>query len=59
MYCGWENYGEVASGYGASIHNFGLSSVGNAEWKILACSECGHIQMFRLDKARRDNLWQT
>jgi serine/threonine protein kinase len=56
-YCGWGFYQEMASGQGAAVHNFGLAVVGSANWKIMACSECGHVQIFRLDMARNNNFW--
>lgn len=57
-YCGWGTYREVASGNGASISNFGLANVGNPNWRIAACDECGHVQIFRIDLARRDSWWE-
>jgi len=55
-YCGWGHYDAIVDG--GSVHNFGFVYVGDPKWKILACTECGHIQLFRLDHARRDNLWK-
>jgi serine/threonine protein kinase len=54
-FCGWGQYRVIHSG--TEIYNFGLQQVGSPDWRILACSECGHIQMFRLDYAKRDNWW--
>lgn len=55
-FCGWGKY-DVVVRNGNGVYNFGLSPVGNPNWKILACTECGHIQLFRLDHAKPDNWW--
>lgn len=57
-YCGWGVYKEVASGSGANVQNFGFKVTGNADWRVLACEECGHIDLFRVDLAKDNNWWE-
>jgi AraC-like DNA-binding protein len=54
-FCGWGKYQLIHSK--TEVFNFGLQPVGNPDWRVLACNECGHIQLFRLDHARKDNWW--
>jgi len=57
-YCGWGVYKEVASGSGAHVQNFGFRVTGNPDWRVLACDECGHIDLFRVDLAKDNNWWK-
>jgi serine/threonine protein kinase len=54
-FCGWGKYQLIHNK--SDVHNFGLTPVGNPDWRVLACNECGHIQLFRLDHARKDSWW--
>jgi serine/threonine protein kinase len=56
-YCGEGNYHLVARGNDTSIYNFGLNRVGQANWRVLACNQCGHVQFFRVDYAQRKEWW--
>ena len=52
-YCGVGRYTIRAQGADTSVSNFGFSLVGAPNWRILTCSECGHVQAFRVDLANR------
>jgi serine/threonine protein kinase len=56
--CGWcqrANYVHAVEGEPNDANNFGLRPVGNPEFHLLVCPECGHVEMFRADLAR--NPW--
>jgi hypothetical protein len=58
-FCGvgrYRQYASTAMG-GATIRNFGLNPAGTSDVLILACNECGHLQMFRVD-AGREGAWK-
>ena len=42
-----------------SVHNFGFNVVGSANWRIMVCDTCGHVQIFRLEEARKRDWWET
>ena len=54
-YCGWGTY-RIAH-RGNQVYNFGLQPVGNPDWRILVCNECGHCELFRLDLIDGNNWW--
>ncbi len=54
-FCGWGKY-EIKH-MGTYVHNFGFNAVGNPDWRVLVCNDCGHVQLFRLDMAKKDNWW--
>lgn len=56
-YCGYGVYKLVASG--VNVRNFGFTPVGNPNWKVLVCSDCGHVQAFRVDFASRQEWWSS
>lgn len=56
IYCGQGIYNEQPSSVTA-VRNFGIEPVGSAQWRILVCNTCGHVQLFRFDKASRKDWW--
>ena len=57
-YCGLGYYTTKAQGANTSVQNFGYNLVGAPDWRILTCSECGHVQAFRVDHATRKEWWE-
>ncbi len=57
-YCGSGYYVLHAKNNDLAVQNFGFNLVGVPDWRILTCSECGHVQVFRVDFANRKNWWQ-
>lgn len=43
---------------GTHLHNFGFQLVGNAQWRVLVCDHCGHVQLFRLERLRDPEVWK-
>ncbi|MFH1745583.1 MAG: serine/threonine-protein kinase [Planctomycetota bacterium] len=41
-----------------SVRDFGFQSVGQPQWIILACDHCGHVELFRPDRAQKKKLWK-
>ena len=39
------------------VSNFGSSAVGDAQWRVYACTHCGHVQSFRADLAAYKEPW--
>jgi serine/threonine protein kinase len=59
-YCGKGEYQNViGNNQGMDVHNFGFQPVGGAKWIILVCDYCGNTQIFRPDKIKRNNPWET
>lgn len=56
-YCGIGRYTVRAEGASIEVRNFGFELVGNPDWRILTCNECGHVQAFRVDLAERKEWW--
>jgi serine/threonine protein kinase len=56
-YCGEGIYQIIAKGIDVSVQRFGLNAFGGADWRIMACDQCGHIQLFRVDQAKRKDWW--
>jgi serine/threonine protein kinase len=56
-YCGEGTYQIIAKGIEGSVQRFGLNVLGGADWRIMACDQCGHIQLFRVDQAKRKDWW--
>ncbi|MGH2364374.1 MAG: serine/threonine-protein kinase [Chloroflexota bacterium] len=56
-YCGDGSYAVIAKDHDG-VRNFGLDLVGHPDWRILVCDCCGHVQLFRLDMAKRRDLWK-
>jgi hypothetical protein len=56
-YCGEGVYKIIARGGDVSVQNFGLNRVGVADWRIMVCEQCGHVQLFRIDLAKRKDWW--
>lgn len=42
----------------SDVGNFGINVVGPADWKIYVCNYCGHVQLFRYDKAKPPEWWK-
>lgn len=55
-YCGLGQYSLVAKNT-TNVRNFGFTPVGGSDWRIFVCSECGNVQAFRVDLARRSEWW--
>lgn len=55
-YCGYGTYVTRAKD-NTDVNNFGFQSVGNPDWRILVCNECGHVQAFRVDMAISKEWW--
>lgn len=36
---------------------FGTHPISGAEWRILVCKQCGHVQWFRIERADQRNTW--
>lgn len=49
IYCGDGRYRLIAKRADIAIRNFGFQAVGNPDWRIFVCEQCGHVNMFRLD----------
>ena len=56
-YCGIGQYTIRARGASSDVRNLGFELVGNPDWRVLACNECGHIQAFRVDLADKKEWW--
>src|SRR5215213_1743413 len=49
-YCGYGEYVLQADTH-TQVSNFGFNVVADPDWKIFTCSDCGHVQIFRVDMA--------
>jgi serine/threonine protein kinase len=56
-YCGQGEY-IVRVSDSSNVDAFGLKAVAPADWLILACHVCGHVQAFRLDMAEQRDWWE-
>jgi serine/threonine protein kinase len=56
-YCGQGEY-IVRVSDSSNVDAFGLKAVAPADWLILACNVCGHVQAFRLDMAEQKDWWE-
>jgi len=56
-YCGVGYYVKRASD-NTDVYNFGFTPVGNPNWRIFTCNECGHMQAFRVDMAKKKEWWE-
>lgn len=57
-YCGEGIYRTVAKEHDVSVRNFGIELVGKPDWRILVCETCGHVELFRIEKATRRDWWE-
>jgi serine/threonine protein kinase len=57
-YCGEGFYILRAGNNPTEVTNFGFRQVSNSQWRIYTCGECGHVQVFRLEKARAREWWE-
>lgn len=55
-YCGYGVY-ELKSQNNTQLQRFGISPVGAANWRVFVCGLCGHVQMFRVDLAEKQQWW--
>ena len=56
LFRGLGYYTTKAQGANTSVQNFGYNLVGAPDWRILTCSECGHVQAFRVDHATKKRM---
>lgn len=56
-YCGKGYYLLRVGGSPIDVRNFGFSPVGASQWRVYACTYCGHVQSFRIDLARHKEPW--
>jgi serine/threonine protein kinase len=57
-YCGVGQYTTRARGADLAVENSGFKLVGNPDWRIFTCNECGHVQAFRVDLADKKEWWE-
>ena len=55
-FCGQGEYVERVSS-SDQIFNFGWQQIGTADWRVLVCDACGHVQLFRVEFASRKDWW--
>jgi serine/threonine protein kinase len=55
-YCGMGRY-VLRARDNTQVRNFGFELVGNPDWRILTCDHCGHVQIFRVDMADKQEWW--
>lgn len=59
LYCGQGFYVLRAEGDDTDVlRSFGINRIGEANWRVLVCNTCGHIQTFRIEKAQRKDWWE-
>ncbi len=57
-FCKQGEYNEVSIQDGTDFHNFvGTLPISGAKWRILVCSQCGHVQWFRIERAGGRSVW--
>lgn len=39
------------------LRNFGINPMLDADWRVLVCSSCGHVQTFRIEQAENREWW--
>lgn len=66
-YCGLGSYRVAASGKPYGLENFISDPIPrhqlgewnqSADWRILICQTCGHLQLFRIENALKKEWWQ-
>lgn len=55
-YCG-QGFYVLEAKENIDVRNFGFATVGAPTWRIFVCNTCGHVQAFRLDKAKNIDWW--
>jgi serine/threonine protein kinase len=55
-YCGLGHY-RMRVNDTSNVGSFGLRAMSPADWRILVCDVCGHVQAFRVDMAERKDWW--
>ena len=57
-FCKQGTYVDVPVSHGVDHRNFfGVARLSGAMWRVLVCSECGNVQTFRVDLAKRRGEW--
>jgi len=54
-FCGQGEY--VLTEKGTHVEDFGFRAIGSPNWRILVCNICGHVQLFRVEKAAHKDWW--
>jgi serine/threonine protein kinase len=57
IYCGYGHY-QLRAANSIQVRNFGFSTAGTSDWRILVCDVCGHVQAFRVDMAQKRDWWE-
>jgi hypothetical protein len=56
-FCKQGFYGAVDMS-GPGYENFvGTKHISVSQWRIMVCDECGHVQWFRIEKAKQRSTW--
>jgi serine/threonine protein kinase len=56
LFCG-QGYYRLKAHKNIEVRNFGFTTVGDPNWRIMACDACGHVQVFRVDMANKKEWW--
>lgn len=57
QYCGQGIYSFAVIDTGHA--DYGVPRIGDAEWRVLVCDQCGHVQQFRVDHAQMQDWWKN
>ncbi len=55
-FCGQGHYQLKAQDL-TGVKNFGFNPMGPSDLRIMVCNTCGHVQMFRIDIAEKQEWW--
>jgi serine/threonine protein kinase len=57
-FCKQGNYRDTGMKNAVDFHNFvGTQPITGATWRVLVCEQCGHVQWFRIENAKRRHEW--
>jgi serine/threonine protein kinase len=56
IYCGSGQYVLKAKD-NIDVRNFGFETVGDPNWRVMVCNQCGNVQIFRVDMAQEKDWW--
>lgn len=56
-YCGQGYYRLTVQSTGG-VEDFGIMARGTADWRVLVCSTCGHVQLFRVESIQAKQWWE-
>jgi serine/threonine protein kinase len=56
LFCGQGQYRPFRAGKYAG-RDFGFTLCGSADFRILVCDTCGHVQVFRIEDAKKKEEW--